>query len=129
MFTDVTDLCDSEAEDGDLDLESTAFSDNTDFAERTLARRETFHKHSVQLYSMSKRHAATTIGRTSPRQTRREYRVSAPPGGLGRDGSGGHCVATPEEGALSRGGCGDRHAPYIRAATHAEGIGVTHAAT
>ena len=36
MFTDVTDLCDSEAEDGDLDLESTAFSDNTDFAERTL---------------------------------------------------------------------------------------------
>ena len=51
MFTDVTDLCDSEAEDGDLDLESTAFSDNTDFAERTLARRETFHKHSVQLYS------------------------------------------------------------------------------
>ena len=50
MFTDVTDLCDSEAEDGDLDLESTAFSDNTDFAERTLARRETFHKHSVQLY-------------------------------------------------------------------------------
>ena len=24
MFTDVTDLCDSEAEDGDLDLESTA---------------------------------------------------------------------------------------------------------
>jgi len=50
MFTDVTDLCDSEAEDGDLDLESTAFSDNTDFAERTLARRGTFHKHSVQLY-------------------------------------------------------------------------------
>ena len=78
---------------------------------------------------MSKRPAATTIGRTSPRQTRREYRVSAPPGGLGRDGSGGHCVATPEEGALSRGGCGDRHAPYIRAATHAEGIGGTHERT
>ena len=32
-------------------------------------------------YVMSKRPAATTIGRTSPRQTRREYRVSAPPGG------------------------------------------------
>ena len=36
MFTDVTDLCDSEAEDEDLDLESTAYNDNTDFAERTL---------------------------------------------------------------------------------------------
>ena len=36
MFTDVTDLCDSEAEDGDLDFESTAYSNNTDFAERTL---------------------------------------------------------------------------------------------
>ena len=46
---------------------------------------------------MSKRPAATTIGRTSPRQTRREYRVSAPPGGLGRVGSGGHGVTTPEE--------------------------------
>ena len=75
---------------------------------------------------MSKRPAATTIGRTSPRQTRREYRVSAPPGGLGRVGSGGHCVTTPEEGALSRGGYGDRYAPFIRAATHAKGIRVTH---
>ena len=36
MFTDVTDLCDSEAEDEDLDFESTAYSNNTDFAERTL---------------------------------------------------------------------------------------------
>ena len=38
---------------------------------------------------MSKRPAATTIGRTSPRQTRREYRVSAPPGGLGGSGERG----------------------------------------
>ena len=60
-------------------------------------------------YVMSKRPAATTIGRTSPRQTRREYRVSAPPGGSGRVGSGGHCVTTPEEVC----------APCIRAATHA----------
>ena len=66
------------------------------------------------------------LGRTSPRRTRREHRVSAPPGGLGRVGSGGHCVTTPEEGALSRGGYGDRYAPFIRAATHAKGIGVTH---
>ena len=28
--------------------------------------------------------------------------------------------------ALSRGGYGDRYAPFIRAATHAKGIGVTH---
>ena len=27
---------------------------------------------------------------------------------------------------MSRGGYGDRYAPFIRAATHAKGIGVTH---
>ena len=30
--------------------------------------------------------------------------------------------------SLSRGGYGDRYAPFIRAATHAKGIGVTHGA-
>ena len=99
--------------------------------EHSRAWREVLNKEGdvPEAVGMSELPAATTIGRTSPRQTRREYRVSAPPGGLGRVGSGGHCVTTPEEGALSRGGYGDRYAPYIRAATHAEGIGVTHAIT
>ena len=98
MFTDVTDLCDSEAEDGDLDLESTAFSDNTDFAERTLrtqgdvpqALGTVVCQTDLRRRLQGERHLVKQGGSTASAHLQ---------GGSGRVGSGGHCVTTPEEGA------------------------------
>ncbi len=85
MFTDVTDLCDSEAEDGDLDLESTAFSDNTDFAERTLRTQGDV----PQALGTVVQYVKATCGDDYKANVTSswEYRVSAPPG-VGGGGCG-----------------------------------------
>jgi len=75
MFTDVTDLCDSEAEDGDLDLESTA----------TLLTQGDV----PQALGTVVQYVKATCGDDYKANvtSSREYRVSAPPG-VGGGGCG-----------------------------------------